>query len=232
MSITIDTTSFEKALRNTLLHTSRDMSEVLNGTAINVITTAAKLTQKANKGDIVYELFKTVAPSSKPTLRPSVARKYGKIFGKPSLVGHKGKLVPLLYLLINHNRKTGAGGVGTGPALNNMQMSATGKKFLARRMASIGYTAFAGWQKALMSFPGARGFGSKAQQKGFSVSGAARGSGKRATVGNLMAMFSNTAEWVEHIGAEPLQEALDLREAEMISHMSLKLDQRCKEASS
>jgi hypothetical protein len=196
MSITIDTTGFEKALRDALLNTKRDLPSVLNGHAIAVITKAAALTPKADKGSIPYKLYSVVT-------------------------NKKGQATPLLYLLINARRK--------GKGLNNDQMRAAAKKLIGKRVSSIGFNAYAGWQNALVAM-GGKGFGSR-KKKGFEASSAAKGKGRKATVESLMASFSNTATWIEHIGIGPLQEALNAEEANMLKHLNDKLSQRCKEAS-
>lgn len=198
MSIKVDTRSFEKALKEVLLNTSRDMPTVLNGHAIAVITKAAALTPKADKASIPFKLYAEAANS-------------------------KGKPTSIIYMILNARRKAGKG-------LNNDQMRTAAKKLIDKRAASIGYTAYAGWQAALLAM-GGRGFGRGKPQKGFAASGAAQGRGRPATTGSLRAIFSNTAPWIEHIGTEPLRRALRMEEANMLKHIQDKVAQRCKEAS-
>jgi len=189
MSITVDSSGFEKALKETLLRTSRVAEDVLNGTAIEVITTAAKLTPKADKASIPYTMYREVT--------------------------NNGKSVPIIWLILNSRRESGKG-------LNNNEMRTAAKKLIGRRVSAIGFNAYAGWQKALLAV-GGRGFGREAKQAGFEKSSAARGSGRKATAGNLMAIGSNTAAWIEHIGQGPLQQALDMSEARMLRHLEEKL---------
>jgi hypothetical protein len=200
VSITVDTTNFEKALREALLHTSRELPAVLNGHAIAVITKAAALTPKADKGSIPYKLYADVS-------------------------NKRGRATPLIYMIINARaRKAGQ------KALNNQAMSVASRKLIARKVAAIGFTAYAGWQNALVAM-GGRGFGARGKQRGFDASSAAHGRGRPATVASLIASFSNTAAWIEHTGVGPLQQALDLEEANMLRHMEEKLGAVCKEAS-
>jgi hypothetical protein len=213
MSITLDTTKFTEALKKTLLNTSRDFADVLNGTAIEVITTAAKLTKKADKGDVVFSIERAGVASARQRRKHEHAM---KVFEKPPL---------LVYLILNSRQKK-AGGRG----LNNSDMSFAHAQFLKRRIASIGFTAYAGWQKALLAV-GGRGFGAGRKKAGFKASSADGGRGTKATPHDLMADFSNTATWIEHIGREPAQEALNLSGKRMMRHLEEKLSARAREAS-
>ena len=200
MAIKVDTSKFERALKEALLHTHRDLPAVLNGHAIGVITKAAALTPKADKATIPYKLYAEVANS-------------------------KNNPTPILYMILNARQKKAG-----KKALNNDAMRAAAKKLIDKRVASIGFNAYAGWQNALIAV-GGHGFGSKGKRKGFEKSSAARGQGRPATVGSLRSIFSNTAEWIEHIGAGPLRQALHAEEMNMLRHIESKLSQRCKEAS-
>lgn len=196
MALKVDTSGFERALKDVLSRIKTDVPTAMNGHAIAVITKAAQLTPKADKGSIPYKLY--------------------------SEVTNRGRSVPVIYLLINAR-------AGKGKGLNNDAMRTAAKKLIGRRVASIGFNAYAGWQNALVAM-GGRGFGSKGKKAGFEASSAADGKGRKATVASLVASFSNTAAWIEHIGQKPLQEALNAEEANMQKYLDRKIAETCRRA--
>lgn len=75
----------------------------------------------------------------------------------------------------------------------------------SRRLAAIGYLAYAGWNNA------AKGVGGKGLKtnSGFSKSDARFGQGIKAGIGNLLAIITNTAPASERLGFNALQLGLD-----------------------
>ena len=175
----VDTRNFERALKRVLQQTSREVPAVLNSTAIEIITTAAKLTKKAEAGAIEQKL----SP-------------------------------PFVYKLIN-SRLAAQGKKG----LNNADMSAAARRLIRKRKAAIGYTAFAGWQKALQAV-GGRGFGRKSATLGGS---AAQGYGSKANPGRLITKMVNTASAIEIYGRGPLQQAINQKTSSMLKHLEDKM---------
>ena len=203
VSIEVDTRDFEQALRKTLQQTSRDIPDVINSAAIDIITAAAKYTKKADKSLISDSLLRPVTPIK--GARP----------GRPASI---------IYLMLNaKQRKSGQAG------LNNSDMSNAAKALIKKRSAAIGFIAYAGWQKALLAF-GGRGFGSKAQKTGFETSSASRGRGIKARIGSLFALMSNTAEACDKYGKIPLEMAFWDKTRRMMEHLEEKLKKRCDEA--
>lgn len=214
MGIEMDTSQFVAALKKTLVYTKRDFADVINGTAIEVVTTAAKLTKKADRGDVAFSIEKA-GTSVRAVKAGRQRRKHEhsmKIFEKPPL---------LVYLILNSRQKKAH---GFGHGFNNSNMSFEHAKFLKQRIASIGFNAYAGWQKALLAV-GGRGFGAGRKKAGFKgASSADAGTGKKATVTDLAATVNNTAAWIEHIGRAPVEEALNLSAARMVRHLEEKLE--------
>ena len=207
MSITVKTAAFEAALKDILKYTSREAAVVLNSTAIEVITTAAELTKKADPAEIEKKL--TSGTVSRTTT------KTGKLLKKPKVLAYKP--AELVYKILNA-RQTRAG----KPGLSHSEMSREAQKLIKRRKAASGYTAYAGWQKALQAV-GGRGFGRAPKFEG---SSAAQGYGIKATPEKLMAKLVNTASAIEIYGAGPLQEAIDRKTAAMIARVEAKLTAR------
>jgi hypothetical protein len=207
LSITVNTAAFEAALRDILKYTSRETSVVINSTAIEVITTAAELTKKADPEAIEKKL--TTGTVSRTTT------KTGRLLKKPKVLAYKP--AELVYKILNA-RATREG----KPGLNNADMSRESQKLIKRRRAASGYTAYAGWQKALQAV-GGRGFGRTPKFEG---SSAAQGYGIKATPEKLVARLVNTASAIELYGAAPLQEAIDRKTATMIARVEAKLAAR------
>jgi hypothetical protein len=207
VSITVNTANFEAALKDILKYTSREAAVVINSTAIEVITTAAELTKKADPEAIEKKL--TTGTVSRTTT------KTGRLLKKPKVLAYKP--AELVYKILNA-RQTREG----KPGLNNADMSREAQKLIKRRRAASGYTAYAGWQKALQAV-GGRGFGRAPKFEG---SSAAQGYGIKATPEKLMARLVNTASAIELYGAAPLQEAIDRKTAAMIARVEAKLAAR------
>jgi hypothetical protein len=207
VSITVDTSRFEAALKDILKYTSRETAVVINSTAIEVITTAAELTKKADPAVIEKKLTTGVIARTHT--------KTGKVLKKPKVLAYKP--AELVYMVLNaRQRKAGK------PGLNNADMSREAQKLIKRRRAASGYTAYAGWQKALQAV-GGRGFGRAPKFEG---SSAAKGYGIKATPDKLMAKLVNTASAIELYGVAPLQEAIDRKTAAMIARIEQKLAAR------
>lgn len=208
MSITVNTSKFEAALRDILKYTSRETSVVINSTAIEVITTAAGLTKKADPAAIEKKLTTGVIARTHT--------KTGKPLKKPKILAYKP--AELVYMILNaRQRKMGR------PGLNNADMSREAQKLIKRRKAASGYTAYAGWQNALQAV-GGRGFGRQVPK--YEGSTAAHGYGIKATPEKLLAKLVNTASAIEIYGAAPLQEAIDRKTASMIARVESKLAAR------
>jgi uncharacterized small protein (DUF1192 family) len=204
VSITVDTTRFEAALKDILKYTSRETALVINSIAIEVITTAAELTKKADPAEIERKLTTGVIARTHT--------KTGKVLKRPKVIAYKP--AELVYMILNaRQRKAGK------PGLNNAAMSREAQKLIRRRRAASGFTAYAGWQRALQAV-GGRGFGRAPK---FDGSSAAKGYGIKATPDKLMAKLVNTATAIEIYGVKPLQEAIDLKTAKMIARVEAKL---------
>lgn len=212
--MTVNIAKFQAALKRVLEHTSRETPIVINDAARDIIIKAAELTHKADAGKIEREL-------SSGTITRTHS-KTGKTLKKPKLVAYKP--ARLVYLIINAKR-TKAGQSG----LNNTDMSKEAQKFIRRRKSAVGFTAYAGWQKALQAV-GGRGFGAKNQQPGFESSSAKGGHGIKATQGNLVAKMINTASAIELYGRNALQEAIDNKTRSMLEHLEQKLQKSFKES--
>jgi hypothetical protein len=204
VSITVDTTEFTAALKDILKYTSRETALVLNSTAIEVITTAAALTKKADPNVIERKLTTGVVARTHS--------KAGRLLKKPKVLAYKP--AELVYMILNaRQRKAGK------PGLNNADMSRAAQQLIRRRKAASGYTAYAGWQNALQAV-GGRGFGKAPKFEG---SSAAQGYGIKATPDKLLAKLVNTASAIEIYGVGPLQQAIDLKTEKMIARVEQKL---------
>ncbi len=216
MAITVDASAFNKALEIVLLHTSRDVPEVLNSAARDVIIKAAGLTRQANASAIEKQLTTGSVHASRT--------KSGKFYKRgQKFIGYKPSLV--VYKIINAKQKK----LGQ-PGLNNAQMRVAARKLIAGRKSAVGFAAYAGWNNALKEV-GGRGFGSNVQS-GFEKSSAAKGGALPATVGNNAAIAHNNVAFIEIIGGEnALQQALDDKAVSMLEYVEAKLAERCREAS-
>jgi len=78
-----------------------------------------------------------------------------------------------------------------------------------RRLSAIAYTRGAGWLKAAKDLGGTGFRGKAGPRPEFNRSKAAKGYGKKATVGNLAALLVNAAPAADKIGREALQTAVN-----------------------
>ena len=206
----VDTSKFEKALKQVLEHTSREIPVVLNSTLIEIITTAAKLTKKADPSEIESKLSSETV--SVHVSKTGKTLKNARLYFTPT---------PMVYKIINAKRSRDG-----LPGLNNADMSVAAQGFIRRRKRAVGYTAYAGWQKALQAV-GGRGFGQASAKLGGSVE---RGSGSKASAGRFIAEAINTASAIELIGGESaLQEAINMKTERMMQHLEEKLEKAARE---
>ena len=209
----VDTRAFEAALKKVLANTSRDVPDVINATARDVIIQAAKNTYKADPSNIERQLSTGVITRT--------TSKTGRALKNPKVIAYKP--ARLVYLIIAAKR-TAEG----KPGLSQGEMSREAQKFIKRRKSGVGFTAYAGWQKALIAV-GGRGFGSKSMQPGFQQSSAKSGYGQKATTQHMLAKMVNTASAIEIYGYGPLQSAISNKTASMLKHLDEKLSKRFKE---
>jgi hypothetical protein len=212
--VKVKTAEFEAALKKILTYTSRDFPTVINDTARDIIIKAAADTHKADPSKIERQLTTGVIIRTHS--------KKGRLLKNPKTVAYKP--AKLVYLIIAAKR-TAQG----KPGLSQGEMSREAQKFIKRRKSGVGFTAFAGWQKALMAV-GGRGFGSKAMQSGFEQSSAREGYGEKATPEHMIAKIVNTASAIEIYGAIPLQTAINNKTQSMLKHLDEKLAKRFSES--
>lgn len=98
-----------------------------------------------------------------------------------------------------------------GEKLTHVEIGRRVKREIARRAASVGYTAGPGWHKAAVAL-GGRGV---RLRKEFSESKAAKGTARKASPGSLLAEIVNTAPAAAIIGKKALQNAVDNVAADM-----------------
>jgi hypothetical protein len=105
-----------------------------------------------------------------------------------------------------------------GEKMSRLRVKQLIRKEYARRIASIGYTALLGWDKAAVAF-GGRGI------KGAHGHGTFQfGSGKPATDSDLVAEGSNTTPAAALIGEQPMQEALNDVAEDMVEFWGGEID--------
>lgn len=208
MSITveIDTRQFERAIETYSENSRRSVTEVINRACVDIIINAAKETPKSTKQNITASLLKEVSSTS--------------VKGSKAVT----RQAQLIYLILNaRNRKT-----GNAKGLNNAQMAAAAAKLIKRRVASVGYIAYAGWNPALQAF-GGRGFGHGAKKPdGVTTSNAESGFGLRAIESKMIAQMVNCATNAARIGAEPFQRVMDSKALDMVNHIAEKLAEQAK----
>lgn len=90
-----------------------------------------------------------------------------------------------------------------------------------RRLAAVGYTAYAGWNNAAKAM-GGRGI-RKGVNKNFPKSKAAKGYGKKASKSTLEAVIANTAPMAEKIGLPALQKGLDNAAKDLVEYAEKKI---------
>ena len=209
----VDYSKFTKALSKVLETTSREIPLVLNATMIEVITTAAKLTKKASP-EVIESKLSTETVSVKVS-KTGKSLKNARLYFAPT---------PMVYKIIN--AKQTRDGL---PGLNNAQMSVAAQGFIRRRKRAIGYTAYAGWQKALQAV-GGRGFGNASAKLGGSIDA---GYGIKADSKRMIAEAINTASAIEIIGGEAaVQEAINMKTERMMQHLEEKMEKAAREFNS
>ena len=201
----IDLREFEKALDKAIQYSSRSTQDVINAACLDIIIKSAEAIPKADKKKMEKELY---GPIEVVTIGKS-----GKTFKNPRLVRHPSRLI---YNIINaRRRKKGL------PAISGDDMRKEAQKLISARMRSVGYIAYAGFQKAVLAF-GGRGFGSRAgilNEK----SKAARGYGFKAAGTILWAEFTNRAEHAFEIGGQVVQRVVDWKAQDIKQHLESKL---------
>jgi hypothetical protein len=196
----------QKALEAAIAVSSRSASEVINSAARDIIFTSAQQTKKADKHRIESELTRRIYTITKS--------KTGRILKKAKTVYQGSELV---YLLINAKRRQkGEHGIA------GQEMSQAAQKEIRRRLNSVGYIAYAGWNKALIAF-GGRGFGAAKTGKVNANSYAARGYGRKASMQHLQAEFANRATHAFEIGGAVTQRVVNQKEAGIYRHLEQKL---------
>lgn len=105
---------------------------------------------------------------------------------------------------------------GTYFQMTNRQIQLAVNRERARRNSAVGYTAYAGWNKAAQAV-GGRGAG-KGINKDFERSIAAKGFGKKATKANIEAVIANVAPMAEVLGFDALQEGLDNAAKDLVDY--------------
>jgi hypothetical protein len=207
ISAEIDLSGLQKALQAAIAVSSRSASEVINSAARDIIFTSAQRTKKADKHKIEQELSRNIYTLTKS--------KTGRVLKKAKRVYQASELV---YRLVNAKRRQkGEHGIA------GKEMSQAAQTFIKRRMASVGYIAYAGWNKALIAF-GGRGFGTAKTGKVNANSYAARGYGRKASMQRLEAEFANRATHAFEIGGAVTQSVVQQKEADIYRHLESKLN--------
>lgn len=209
VSVDIDVSGLVKALELAAQYSSRTASEVINSAARDIIFQSAAKIRKADKNKITQDLSRQIY-----TVTTS---KTGRILKKAKTLYQGSELV---YRIVNAKRKArGEAGIA------GQQMSQEAQKLIKRRLASVGYIAYAGWNKALIAF-GGRGFGTGKTGKINENSKAARGYGRPAIPEVLLAEFVNRATKAYEIGGLVTQGIVDQKQADIIRHVEEKLRDR------
>jgi hypothetical protein len=206
VSAEIDLRGLNKALEAAIAVSSRSASEVINSAARDIIFTSAQRTKKADKQKIESELTRRIYFVTKG--------KSGRVLKKPKKLYQASELV---YRLVNAKRRAkGQRGIA------GQEMSQAAQTLIKRRMAAVGYIAYAGWNKALIAF-GGRGFGTGKTGKIQENSYAARGYGRPAWPQTLNAEFANRATNAFEIGGAVTQSVVSEKEAAIYRHLESKL---------
>jgi hypothetical protein len=211
MSITLDYSSFDKAIKNAMVYSSRDPVTILNSEAKYVIIQTAQRIKKAS-ADAIQNTLTSGSDITRTTT------KTGRVLKKPKLIAHRPSIAA--YRIINaQQKKKGL------PGLNNSQMSIAVQAMISRRKSAVGFAAYIGWANALEQV-GGRGFGSGTARKQarFIKSSAAQGGAELATESSLSVSFWNRVDYIQKINGESaLQGALDYQAREMVRHLEEKL---------
>lgn len=190
---------------------SRSAAEVINSAARDIIFKSAQQTKKADKQKIETELTRAIYTVTKS--------KSGRILKKPKRMYQASELV---YRIVNaKRRKAGQHGIA------GQEMSQAAQKEVKKRLAAVGYIAYAGWNKALIAF-GGRGFGTGKTGKIKENSHAARGFGRPAWPQALLAEFSNKATNAYEVGGAVTQRIVYEKEADIYRHLESKLADELK----
>ena len=206
ISAEIDLRGLNKALEAAIAVSSRSAAEVINSAARDIIFKSAERTKKADKHKIESELTRSIYTVTQG--------KSGRILKKPKRMYQASELV---YRLVNAKRK-----MKGQRSIAGQQMSQAAQSFIKRRMNSVGYIAYAGWNKALIAF-GGRGFGSGKTGKIKENSRAARGYGRPAWPQMLLAEFANRATHAFEVGGAVTQTIVTEKEADIYRHLESKL---------
>src|SRR5271165_6820719 len=198
----IDLTEFKKALDLAATYSSRTTSEVINSACLDVIIRASREIPKADRSKMEKQLIDRIEVT---TMSKSV-----KLLKHPKTTRHPSRLV---YNIINARRR-----MAHLPPLVGEDMAKAAKKFMQARIRSIGYIAYAGFEKANRAF-GGRGFRGSVNER----SKAAQGYGRRAEPGSIWAEFVNRATESYKIGGAIVQRILNEKAQSITAHVEEKL---------
>src|SRR5271165_3043075 len=207
----IDLTEFQKALELAATYSSRTTAEVINDACLDIILKSATAIPKADRRKMEKELYGTIEVQT--------VGKSGKLLKHPKTTRHPSRLI---YNIINARRRK-----AHLPDLTGSAMAEAAKKMINARIRSIGYIAYAGFQKANRAF-GGRGFSGKKLGGGDvnERSQAARGRGRPAREESLWAEFTNTARQAYKIGGPTVQRIVNEKAQSMTSHVEEKLQKQ------
>lgn len=130
--------------------------------------------------------------------------------------------IPLRQLqgfVIRRNKRQGKGKMTTA------QIMEAARKERRRRCASIGFTAFVGWNKAARQL-GGRGI--RGVQSGFPSSSAFKGWGRKASIVSKVATIVNTATAAEKIGFPALQQSINNAAKDLEDYATKKMQQHMR----
>jgi len=198
----IDLTEFQKALDLAATYSSRTTSEVINSACLDVIIRASREIPKADRSKMEKQLIDRIEVTT--------MSKSGKLLKHPKTTRHPSRLV---YNIINARRR-----MAHLPPLVGEDMAKAAKKFMQARIRSIGYIAYAGFEKANRAF-GGRGFRGSVNER----SKAAQGYGRKAEQGSLWAEFVNRATEAYKIGGAIVQRIVNEKSREIEAHVEQKL---------
>src|SRR5208282_2088411 len=134
----LDLTEFTKAMELAATYSSRTTAEVMNAACLDVIIRASREIPKADRIKMEKQLVGQIEVTT--------LSKSGKLLKHAKITRHPSRLV---YNIINARRRK-----AKLPPLTGEAMAKEAKKFLNARIRSIGYIAYAGFQKANRAFGG------------------------------------------------------------------------------
>jgi hypothetical protein len=225
VSIRIDTTRLNSAIREYMNHTKKDLAEVVNTKAFFIALKALRYTPAAKEARISAELFRTVPAKV-------LKRRYGRVSAKGQAP------VRLIYLIVNARQRQ-AGRKG----LKGAAMADAAQKIIGARMASVGFEK-AGWVWALRDLaPFVPSAARYAQRHDIRLSSTPLGLAIGAQPGlNVSALIANRAfprrrkntkglniVRLESILRNSLQRAVDEEAADTVKYIERKFDERAKE---